>query len=253
MKKLFGFLLLLGLSLGANSVLFAQDGQNPPPPPKDGQKRMGRPGEGPGGPGGRGGMMRGKRGGGRDGKMGRGDGRGNMRGGMRGGGFGISDEELAKLNLTNDQKIKLYDFRMKMINQRETMRKSAQPPAQPQKPDMNPEEMRQLMSAKQLGTLTAEQKAKLDSIEANRKQMMDKRKAEMEAMKTKMEQTHQEFLNIFTLDQRKQLEALRAERAKQMQERMQQRRQQGPNGPQGPPNGPTKRKGVKPDNKPELN
>jgi Spy/CpxP family protein refolding chaperone len=246
MKKFFGFLLLLGLSLGANIVLFAQTGQNPPPPPKDGQKRMGRPGEGPDGPGGRGGrggMMRERRGGGGR-EMG-----GGPRGGMRGG-FGISDEELAKLNLTNDQKIKLYDFRMKMINERESMRKNVQPPAQPQQPQINPEEMRQLMSAKQLGTLTAEQKAKLDSIENNRKQMMDKRKAEMEARQKKMEATHQEFLNIFTLDQRKQLETLRAERAKQMQERMQQRRQKRPNGPQGSPNGPMKQ-GKKPANQPK--
>lgn len=252
MKKLFGFLLLLGLSLGANSILFAQDGQNPPPPPKDGQKRMGRPGEGSDGQGGGGGMMRGRRGGGGEmgrGKMGGGP-RGEMRGGMRDGGFGISDEELAKLNLTNDQKVKLFDFRMKMVQNRESMRKNMQPTAQPQKPEMNPEEMRQLMSAKQLGTLTAEQKAKLDSIEANRKQMMDKRKAEMDAMKTKMEATHQEFLNIFTLDQRKQLEAMRTERAKQMQDRMQQRRQQRPNGPQGPPNGPMKQ-GKKPANQTE--
>ena len=42
MKKLFGLGILLGLVFGANSVLFAQDGQNPPPPPKDGQRRMGK-------------------------------------------------------------------------------------------------------------------------------------------------------------------------------------------------------------------
>ena len=29
---------------------------------------------------------------------------------MRGAGFGISDEEIAKLNLSNDQKVKLFDF-----------------------------------------------------------------------------------------------------------------------------------------------
>lgn len=195
-------------------------------------------------------MMRGKRGGG----MMRGErGEGPRGGGMRGGGFGINDEELAKLNLTNDQKVKLFDFRMKMVQEREAMRKNMQPSAQPQKPDMNPEEMRQLMSAKQLGTLTAEQKAKLDGMEAKRKEMQDKRKAEMEAMKAKMEKNHQDFLNIFTLDQRKQLETIRAERAKEMQTKMQERRQQRPNGPQGPPNGPAKRKGVKPDNQPELN
>ena len=227
MKKIFGILLLLGVAFGANSTLFAQDGQNPPPPPKDGQRRMGRPGDGPGGPGG---MMRGKRGGGMRGE-GRGM-RGGRGGGMRGGGFGISDEEIAKLNLTNDQKVKLFDFRKKMSEERETMRKNMQPGTPPQ-PQMNPEEMRQLMTAKQLGTLTAEQKAKLDSMETNRKQMMEKRKTEMEAMRKKMEATHQEFLNIFTLDQRKQLEQMRNERAKQMQERMQQRR----NAPQGAPGG----------------
>lgn len=216
MKKLFGFLLLMGVAFGTNSVLFAQDGQNPPPPPKDGQRRMGRPGDGPDGPGG---MMRGKRGGGHRGE--RGGMRGGRGGGMRGG-FGISDEEIAKLNLTNDQKVKLFDFRKKMSDEREAMRKNMKP-GEGMKPEINPEEMRQLMSAKQLGTLTAEQKAKLDSMEANRKQMMEKRKTEMEAMKAKMEKNHQEFLNIFTLDQRKQIEQMRAERAKQMQDKMQQR------------------------------
>lgn len=244
MKKLFGLGILLGAALGANSILFAQDGQNPPPPPpKDGQKRMGRPFGGPEGPGGPGGMMRGKRGGGPRGKHGRMG--GGPRGGMRGGGFGISDEEISKLNLTNDQKVKLFDFRKRMADEREAMRKNMRP-AEGQKPAMNREEMRQLMTAKQLGTLTAEQKAKLDGIEANRKQMMEKRKTEMEAMKSKMEQNHQEFLNIFTLDQRKQLETMRNEKAKQMQERMKQR----PGGPQGGPGGAMK-KGVKPDNQPE--
>jgi Spy/CpxP family protein refolding chaperone len=234
MKKFFGFLLLLGVAFGANSILFAQGGQNPPPPPQDGQRRMGRPGEGPGGPGG---MMRGKRGGG-----GRGDKRGMRggRGGMRGG-FGISDEEISKLNLTNDQKVKLFDFRKRMADEREAMRKNMQS-QRPAQPEMNREEMRQLMTAKQLGTLTAEQKAKLDSIEANRKQLMEKRKTEMEAMRAKMEKNQQDFLNIFTLDQRKQLETMRNERAKQMQEKMQQR-------PGGPREG--MRKGVKPADKPE--
>ncbi|MEK7725102.1 MAG: hypothetical protein AAB336_12175, partial [Acidobacteriota bacterium] len=138
-----------------------------------------------------------------------------------------------------------FDFRKKMADGREVMRKNMKP-GEGMKPEMNREEMRQLMTAKQLGTLTPEQKTKLDGIEANRKQMMDKRKTEMESMKTKMEQTHQEFLNIFTLDQRKQLETMRNERAKQMQERMKQR----PGGPQGGPGGGMK-KGVKPANQPE--
>lgn len=214
MKKLFGFLLLMGLTFGANSVLFAQDGQNPQPPMEGRGGKMGKRG-GPDGPGG----MRGKRGG-RGGREMRGGPRG---GGMHRGGFGISDEEIFKLNLTNDQKVKLFDFRKKMMTERETAMKNFKP-GEGMKPEgFNPQEMRQLMSAKQLGTLTAEQKAKLDSIEANRKQMMDKRKTEMEARKNKMEQTQQEFLNIFTLDQRKQLETIRADRAKQMQERRQQR------------------------------
>jgi hypothetical protein len=219
MKKLFGFLLLLGVAFGANSVLFAQDGQNPPPP-RDGQRRMGKPGGGPDG------MMRGgKRGGGGM----RGD-KGGRRGGMRGGGFGISDEEIAKLNLTNDQKVKLFDFRKRMSDEREAMRKNMQP-KQAMQPEINREEMRQLMTAKQLGTLTAEQKSKLDGIEANRKQMMEKRRTEMDAMRAKMEQNQQEFINIFTLEQRKQLEQMRNERAKQMQDKMKQRQ----NAPQRTP------------------
>ena len=245
MKKLFGLGILLGLVFGANSVLFAQDGQNPPPPPKDGQRRMGRPGDSPQGPGGMRGGKGGMRGGKRGGKGGmRGEMGGSPRGGMRGG-FGINDEEISKLNLTNDQKVKLFDFRKKMSDEREAMRKNMQPKA-PMQPEINREEMRQLMSAKQLGTLTAEQKAKLDGIEAKHKGMMEKRKTEMDAMQKKMEQNHQDFLNIFTLDQRKQLEQIRAERAKQMQERMKQR----PNGPQGGPGGGMK-KGVKPADKPE--
>lgn len=214
MKKLFGLMLLLGMFFGVNSALFAQDG--PKPPPQDGQRRMGRPG-GPDGPGG---MMRGRR----DGRGGKRGMRGGHHGGMhRGGGFGIGDDEIFKLNLTNDQKVKLFDFRKKMMDEREATRKDHKP-GEGMKPEgINPEEMRQLMSAKQLGTLTAEQKAKLDAIEAKRKEMMDKRKTEMEAMKTKMEKNHQEFLNIFTLDQRKQLEQIRAEKAKQMQEKMKQR------------------------------
>jgi hypothetical protein len=222
MKKLFGFLLLLGVAFGANSVLFAQDGQNPPPP-RDGQRRMGKPGGGPDG------MMRGgKRGGGgmRGDKGGKRGGRG---GGMHGG-FGISDEEIAKLNLTNDQKVKLFDFRKRMSDEREAMRKNMQP-RQGMQPEINREEMRQLMTAKQLGTLTAEQKSKLDGIEANRKQMMEKRRTEMDAMRAKMEQNQQEFINIFTLEQRKQLEQMRNERAKQMQDKMKQRQ----NAPQRTP------------------
>jgi hypothetical protein len=221
MKKIFGLGILMGLVFGVNTVLFAQEGQNPPP--QDGQRKMRRQD----GQDGQRRMMRGKRGGGR------GE-RGMRRGGMRGGGFGISDQELFKLNLTNDQKVKLFDFRKKMATERESMMKDREPGEgmKPMMEGMNPAEMRQLMSAKQLGTLTAEQKAKLDSIEANRKQMMEKRKTEMEARKAKMEATHQEFLNIFTLDQRKQLETMRAERAKQIQEKMQQRR--GPGGPGGP-------------------
>jgi Spy/CpxP family protein refolding chaperone len=153
-------------------------------------------------------------------------------GGMHRGGFGINDEELAKLNLTNDQKVKLFDFRIKMIQERGAMMKDRKP-GEGMKPEgINPEEMRQLMSAKMLGTLTPEQKAKLDQIEAKRKEMMEKRKTEMQQRRTKMEQTHQEFLNIFTLDQRKQLEQIRNERARQMQERMKQREpRKGPGGP----------------------
>lgn len=233
MKKLFGFLLLIGVAFGTNSVLFAQDGQNPPPPMEGKSGKLGKRG-GPEGPGG---MMRGKRGGGM-----RGDKRRGHRGGMRGG-FGISDEEIFKLNLTNDQKVKLFDFRQKMMTEREAMQKNMRPGEGMKPEEINREEMRQLMSAKQLGTLTAEQKAKLDSIEANRKQMMEKRKTEMEAMRKKMEQNQQDFLNIFTLDQRKQLEQIRAERAKQMQERMQQRQNNPQRGPM--------RKGEKPTNQPE--
>ncbi|NJM54295.1 MAG: Spy/CpxP family protein refolding chaperone [Blastocatellia bacterium] len=221
MKKLFGFLLLIGVAFGTNSVLFAQDGQNPPPPMEGKSGKFGKRG----GPEGSGGMMRGRRGGGM-----RGDKRRGHRGGMRGG-FGISDEEILKLNLTNDQKVKLFDFRQKMMTEREAMQKNRRPGEGMQPEGINREEMRQLMSAKQLGTLTAEQKSKLDSIEANRKQMMEKRKTEMEAMRNKMEQNQQDFLNIFTLDQRKQLEQIRAEKARQMQERMQQRQ----NRPQGGP------------------
>jgi Spy/CpxP family protein refolding chaperone len=221
MKKFGGLSLLIGLVFGVNSVLFAQGGQNPPPPPGEG--KMGRPG-GPDGPGG----MRGGRGG-RGGKH-----RG-MRGGMkRGGGFGISDDEIAKLNLTDAQKVKLFDFRKKMAEEREAMRKNFKPGEGMKAEGINREEMRQLMNAKMLGTLTAEQKAKLDGIEAKRKEMMEKRKTEMEAMKAKMEKNHQEFLNIFTLEQRKQLEQMRNERAKQMQDRMKNMPQRGPGGPKNP-------------------
>lgn len=239
MKKVLGLGILMGLIFGVNSVLFAQEGQNPPP--QDGKRRMERRG-GPDGPGGRGGMKGMRRGGGRGE---RGMRRGGGRGGMRGGGFGISDQEISKLNLTDAQKVKLFDFRKKMAEEREAMRKNFQPGERAKEQGMNPQEMRQLMSAKQLGTLTAEQKAKLDAWENQRKQMMEKRKTEMEARKTKMEQTQQEFLNIFTLDQRKQIEQMRAERAKQMQERVQQMRQNRPNRPGGkggqkPPTPPTK-------------
>jgi Spy/CpxP family protein refolding chaperone len=225
MKKLLGLGIFLGLFLGVNSALFAQGGQNPPPQP-DGQRRMGRPGDGPGK------MRRGMRGG-RGERRGMRDGRG---GGMRGG-FRISDEELAKLNLTNDQKVKLYDFRMRMLQERQTLRQNRQPGEGMNAAGANREEMRQLMSAKALGTLTAEQKAKLDQFEANRKQTMDKRRTEMEQRRTKMEQTHQEFLNIFTLDQRKQLEQLRAQRVDQRQDRRERRQQRrGPGQPkQGQP------------------
>jgi Spy/CpxP family protein refolding chaperone len=229
MKKLLGLGIFLGLFLGVNSALFAQGGQNPPPQP-DGQRRMGRPGDGPGK------MRRGMRGGRGERRERRGmrDGRG---GGMRGG-FGISDEELAKLNLTNDQKVKLYDFRMRMLQERQGLRQDRQPGERMNAEGVNREEMRQLMSAKALGTLTAEQKAKLDQFEANRKQAMDKRKTEMDQRRAKMEQTHQEFLNIFTLDQRKQLEQLRAQRTTERQQRQQQRQQRrGPGGPGQPKQG----------------
>lgn len=228
MKKVFGLAILISLVFGVNSALFAQDG--PPPPPKEGGK-MGKRG----GPEGRGGMMQRMhdRRGGKRGMRGK-------RGGMRGGGFGIPDGEIFKLNLTDAQKIKLFDFRKKMMTERESMMKDRKPgqgmmmggkPGQGMKPEgFNPEEMRQLMSAKQLGTLSAEQKAKLDGIEANRQQMMEKRKTEMGARKTKMEQTHQEFLNIFTLEQRKQLEQMRAEKANQRQERMKQNQERRPGG-----------------------
>jgi hypothetical protein len=221
MKKFAGLSLLIGLIFGFNSVLFAQG--NPPPPPMEGGK-MGKRG-GPDGPGG----MRGGRGGKHRGMRGH-------RGGMRGGGFGISDEEIAKLNLTDAQKVKLFDFRKKMADEREAMRKNFKPGEEMKPEGINPEEMRQLMNAKMLGTLTAEQKAKLDGIEAKRKEMMEKRKTEMEARKAKMEKNHQEFLNIFTLEQRKQIEQMRNERAKQMQERMKQRRENRPDGPKGPKN-----------------
>ncbi len=202
MKKVFGFTVLMGLLFGVNSVLFAQgEGKMPPPPPRMEGGKMGK----------RGGF---------DGRDGRGGGmRGMRRGGMHRGGMGISDDELFKLNLTNDQKVKLFDFRKKMFTEREAMMKDRKPgEGMKHSEGMNPDEMRQLMSAKQLGTLTAEQKTKLDAMEAQHKQMMEKRKTEMDAMKAKMEQTHQEFLNIFTLDQRKQLEQIRADRMKQMQE-----------------------------------
>lgn len=218
MKKLLGFALLIGFILGADTLMFAQQGEGQGPPRMEGR---GDRFERKGGPGGKRGErgMRGKRGK-RGGERGPG-------GGMRGG-FGIGDHELFKLNLTNDQKVKLFDFRKKMMTERETAMKQMRgnrPEGAP-----NPQEMRQLMSAKMLGTLTPEQKTKLDGIEAQRKQMMDKRKTEMEARKAKMEATHQEFLNIFTLEQRKQIEQGRAERMKQMQER----RPGGPGGPGGP-------------------
>ncbi len=239
MKKLFGLSLIIGVVLGLNAVIFAQTEGNMPPP-QGGQGKMRRGGQdGPGRPDGPGG--RGMRGGKRDGMR---EGRGGGPGEMRGGGFGISDDEIFQLNLTNDQKVKLFDFRKKLFTEREAMRKSHQPgegmmkPGDGMKPGegMNPDEMRQLMSAKNLGTLTAEQKAKLDAMETKRKEMMTKRQTEMEAMKTKMEATHQEFLNIFTLDQRKQLEAIRAEKGKKMQEMRQNRpnRQGRPTQPNQP-------------------
>lgn len=232
MKKFWG-IALLGLALGANSVLFAQDGQNPPP--TDGKDRKFSKRGGQDGPGGRGGMRGMRRGGGSNERQ-----RG-PRGGMRGGGFRISDDELFKLNLTNDQKVKLFDFRKKMFDTRGAEMKNRRPAEGGQPAErLNPQEMRQLMSAKSLGTLTAEQKAKLDGIEAKRKEMMDKRKTEMDQRKAKMDQTHQEFLNIFTLDQRKQLEQMRAEKGKQMQERMQQRQQRRGPGGQKPATAPAK-------------
>ena len=92
MKKIFG-VTLLGLALGTSSLIFAQEGQNQPP--REGKNRMERQGKRGNGPG-----FRGMRGG-----------RGEMRGnpmiarGMRGGGFGISDAEIYKLNLTDAQKL----------------------------------------------------------------------------------------------------------------------------------------------------
>jgi hypothetical protein len=211
MKKVFGFAMLMGLLFGINSVLFAQgEGKMPPPPPRMEGGNMGKRG----GFDGRGGGMRGMKRGGRDG------------GGMHRGGMGISDDELFKLNLTNDQKVKLFDFRKKMFTEREAMMKDRKP-GEGMMAGMNPDEMRQLMSAKQLGTLTPEQKTKLDAMEAEHKQMMEKRKTEMDAMKAKMEKSHEEFLNIFTLDQRKQLEQIRAEKMKAMEGRMKEMQEKG--------------------------
>ncbi len=115
MKKVFGLAILISLVFGVNSALFAQDG--PPPPPKEGGK-MGKRG----GPEGRGGMMQRMhdRRGGKRGMRGK-------RGGMRGGGFGIPDGEIFKLNLTDAQKIKLFDFRKKMMTERESMMKDRKP------------------------------------------------------------------------------------------------------------------------------
>lgn len=217
MKRILGTA-LLGLALGVSSTVLAQEGQTAPP--QDGKAKIGKRG------GKDGKNFRGKRGGfGKQRMMPRG---GGMRGGMTGGGFGISDAEIHKLNLTDAQKVQLFNFRKKMADERASARQSFKPGERTRPANnVNREEMRQLMSAKQLGTLTAEQKAKLDSIEATRKAESEKRNAErkvqMEQRRTKMQQTQQEFLNIFTLDQRKQLEQMRADRAKEMQERMKQR------------------------------
>lgn len=230
MKKLLGLTLAVGLVLGLNAVIFAQPGGGMPPQGGPGGMRDGRQ-DGPDGMRGgkRGGKMRG------DKRGGRGE-RGGMRGDKRGRGFGISDEEIMQLNLTNDQKVKLFDFRKKLFTEREAMRKNMQPGERMNQAGVTPEEMRQLMSAKNLGTLTAEQKAKLDGIEAKRKEMMTKRQSEMQQMHAKREATQQEFLNIFTLDQRKQLETIRAEKFKKMQEMRQNRpdRKGGPNQPKKP-------------------
>lgn len=220
MKKLLSLTLTIGLVIGLNIVIFAQPESGMPGP---GGMRQGGLGDGM-----RGGKRHGMRGDKRGGKGERRGGKGE-RGGMHGGGFGISDDEIFQLNLTNDQKVKLFDFRKKMMTERESMRKNMQP-GEAMKPGMNPDEMRQLMSAKSLGTLTAEQKAKLDAMETKRKEMMTKRQGEMEAMKTKREASHQEFLNIFSVDQRKQLETIRADKFKKMEEM----RQNRPNKPAKP-------------------
>lgn len=233
MKKFIGTA-LLGLALGVSSTVLAQEGQNPPPP-KDGKNKIGKRGE-------RGGknFRGGQRGGGfgRQGMMPR----GGMRGGMPGGGFGISDSEIYKLNLTDAQKVQLFNFRKKMADERTSARQNFKPGERTRPANnINREEMRQLMSAKQLGTLTAEQKSKLDALEATRKaegeKRMAERKTQMDQRRAKMDQTQKEFLNIFTLDQRKQLEQMRADRAKEMQERMKQRQEQRPDRRRGAPQG----------------
>lgn len=196
----------LVLSAAAISVFgltaMAQTAQPAPQPGNDGMRPNRERGDrGPG---------RGKRG---DGKM---DGERGMRGGMRG--FGFSDADIARLNLSNDQKVRLFDFKKQMAQEREAMINQMK---DRQMTDAQREEMRNLMEAKRFGTLTGEQQTKLNQIEAQRKTMMEQRRQ-------KMETARQTFLSIFTLEQRTQLRQFEAERRQKRQEMRQNRRNRMP-------------------------
>lgn len=184
------------------SAVMAQGGQpNQTPQPNDGNRPKME----------RGGKMRG------EGRMGKRDGMrgmGKMRmGGMRGG-MGFSDADIARLNLSDAQKVKLFDFKKQMSQERETMRNQRQGQ---QMTDVQREEMRKLMEARRFGTLTAEQQTRINQIEAERKSMMEQRRQKMEA-------NRQAFLNIFTPEQRTQLQRFENERRQTRQEMRQNRR-----------------------------
>lgn len=120
------------------------------------------------------------------------------RGGHRGGGMGM--RELRELNLTDAQKQQI-----KAIMEANRGKGDA--------PEF--QEMRTLSQAKHDGTLTDDQKARLQTLR--------------EQMRSNMEQTHQQVLAVLTADQRAQLEKLQTERREKMQERRQMRRD-GQNG-----------------------
>lgn len=215
MKRFIGFGMSFMLLLGLNAFVF---GQNPPPPPPDGKEGMGK--RMPGGPG----MRDGKRG-----KHGR---KGGMRGGpgMMGkghrGGPGGMFGDIEQLDLSDAQKIKLFDLKKKHRAEKEAGREAMRKEMESNQAER--QKIHELMMAKRSGTITADQQKELDAFQA-------KMKAKMEERKKKGEAFHQELLGMLTDAQKQQLKAMHEERMKKMQEMRKNRPMRGPGGP--PPGG----------------